>query len=1261
LTTTAPLHIGSGDVVTFDHASLKANGKPNDIQAIVVDARGNPCIPGTALKGVLRSWAEQMLTSQDDALNRIFGSREIEKEKVESGWAEFCTAFVKPPSSNDLTRFADHLPYWNPDRLTAILSHVCIDRCTGTAAHNKLFYEEFVPQGVAFNIEINATRLTEDEIKLLLAILEQGAAHATHPYQFGANGADGWGRMNWSLGKVMCCDAIPKSVTAVGFACCTTDKTNRVTPATITPHVPQHIAFDLELEVKGPFLVNDASRAKEKGSEATDKTNFTPLRDATGKVWLPASSLRGALRERAEFILRSLDPNATGDPNRPAGDGPIERIFGKTSQAARLRITEPTQLGSPACRKQDFVAIDRFTGGAADGAKFDATYAHAPQFKNQLVLDVATLQPEDLALLRLAIDDVCQGMVPLGFGGAKGYGEVKGELTNAGAHGVDFRWNVPPSLFGKLLDQEGQTWIRHRLSSCQTAAALQTSNSPVISAPSIKVYAGDLSVNPTKKGFDYSLFYSDEKKNSKSVKVHENEVHESLRGRSATRVAVEFEMEKGKQVRVLPKGEPRGMNTAQPLQQPKDDEFAHSYYLIRMAERGNLAGDLKDAKPVGHRRWQPGLYSGKLRVRLIVKTPLLICDDQNREARSVKDHFTFPVLKDSHGEPLLASSSVRGVLRSAYEAITNSRFGVFPGKLPTDSEPAEKHGRRLGFRLPAQIQTVPARVIADASIPTGLAIELLPGSNCSGDTLAAAWLRAYAGTTPSNPAAITLTHRMEVWAYLTPWRYSRTTRKGQTISFNFWNVEEVQPAPPGSTKPTTSPTQSMCSSRNAQRDTWGAPDWHRGYVCITQNNMQGKHDERFFFTDATKPSATELTLENIWQWRQLVEDYHDQHAAELKQGKTAPPPLRSPNAFSRHVSIAPPTLNESEKVLKEHDLCYAEIETVNGQDVVNALYPVTISRKLYAKSPLDLLPESLQPAASLDELSPADRVFGWVNQDDSKAKGEANAAYRSQLRIGPVRCTTAADKAITEFTDPKTLAILGQPKPQQGRFYLGDQDGKAQPAGRTKEQSGYTNGNRIRGPKVYPHHANWDKAQSQAFSNEKSNQNRSIAGWVNPGTEFSFHLHITNLSGVELGALVWLLSLPEDHYLRLGLGKPLGFGSVRVEIDTTQTLVADGSEWITSLATHNHEMQQADLSQLQQQFEAAINGANPELLTAFKVAASGFGNAPIHYPLTTDQSPGSGEAYRWFVANEQESRRDVLPDLTPRSSPFLQKHPPPLT
>ena len=223
-TTTAPMHVGSG--ANTKHSSIiDQNKAPCDVAAVVMDYQGHPCIPGTALKGVLRAWAEQFFPDESAAIVRIFGHRNVTAPTAESGWAEFTTAFIRTLTQADREQFEKRVPYWQPDRCTGIFSNVCISRKTGAAQANKLFYQEFVPEGVSFEVEIAATRLTDEEITLLLAVLEHGASHPTHAYQFGANGADGWGRVAWSLDSVN--QGSPSqgpgpAPGAVGFDSCTT-------------------------------------------------------------------------------------------------------------------------------------------------------------------------------------------------------------------------------------------------------------------------------------------------------------------------------------------------------------------------------------------------------------------------------------------------------------------------------------------------------------------------------------------------------------------------------------------------------------------------------------------------------------------------------------------------------------------------------------------------------------------------------------------------------------------------------------------------------------------------------------------------------------------------------------------------------------------------------------------------------------------------------------------------------------------------------
>jgi CRISPR-associated protein (TIGR03986 family) len=283
----------------------------------------------------------------------------------------------------------------------------------------------------------------------------------------------------------------------------------------------------------------------------------------------------------------------------------------------------------------------------------------------------------------------------------------------------------------------------------------------------------------------------------------------------------------------------------------------------------------------------------------------------------------------------------------------------------------------------------------------------------------------------------------------------------------------------------------------------------------------------------------------------------------------------------------------------------------------------------------------LAPANDRKKLSPADRVFGWVSQ-------ESQGAYRGHVRIGHIRAVSAA---ISTFDSPRILPILGAPKPQQGRFYVArDNSGAAQESGLSRESAGYNNANkRLRGRKVYPHHRNTNGSGMSESQIDQTKQNRSVREQVNPDSVFEFDIHFHNLSAVELGALKWLLELPPDHFHRLGLGKPLGYGSVR--LDLTAACIHSGGQM--KKAYESLEAPERCEIDIVNMFVAAVESAYKKpfnevsFIAAFLRAAEGFGDGlPVHYPRTRlqPQTGDGSESYEWFVANDK-SDRHALPDL----------------
>jgi len=145
--------------------------------------------------------------------------------------------------------------------------------------------------------------------------------------------------------------------------------------------------------------------------------------------------------------------------------------------------------------------------------------------------------------------------------------------------------------------------------------------------------------------------------------------------------------------------------------------FFNPYNFVSTPKRNLADGVLGDARPIGHSRIEEGTLSGKLVIKMVAETPILIPSSDVAVEEIPKPHSkphsketishrsrktrTIGGATDNAGEKLkpfvaIPSSSVKGMVRSAYEMITNSRYSVFAG-----------HDEKLGMRLKDQRTTHP--------------------------------------------------------------------------------------------------------------------------------------------------------------------------------------------------------------------------------------------------------------------------------------------------------------------------------------------------------------------------------------------------------------------------------------------------------------------------------------------------------------------------------------------------------------------------
>jgi CRISPR/Cas system CSM-associated protein Csm3 (group 7 of RAMP superfamily) len=220
------------------------------------------------------------------------------------------------------------------------------------------------------------------------------------------------------------------------------------------------VRIDVPMKGTGFFMTNDQTRA-----------NLNGLNHYALPV-LPGASIRGVLRSHAERIARTIANQNSADEDdflsrlpaaypqagqrdqtadeqrrlvplestasrlqRDEGmseadrEAPeyewfdlAERLFGTTYFGSRLMVEDaPLTIEAPP-KVLDFLAVDRFTGGGADGAKFDALVYWQPEFTLSLYLE--TPQPWEIGWLLVVLRDLIDGRLRFGFGSAKGFGAV---------------------------------------------------------------------------------------------------------------------------------------------------------------------------------------------------------------------------------------------------------------------------------------------------------------------------------------------------------------------------------------------------------------------------------------------------------------------------------------------------------------------------------------------------------------------------------------------------------------------------------------------------------------------------------------------------------------------------------------------------------------------------------------------------------------------------------------------------------------------
>jgi len=104
------------------------------------------------------------------------------------------------------------------------------------------------------------------------------------------------------------------------------------------------------------------------------------------------------------------------------------RLFGCKGWRTPVSISDFKIVGQISEMGQEFVAIDRFTGGASDGHKFNTVYCYKPVMEGTMTIDLSRIEPCHAGLLILLMRDMIEGDISPGFGRSKGFGHCTARI-----------------------------------------------------------------------------------------------------------------------------------------------------------------------------------------------------------------------------------------------------------------------------------------------------------------------------------------------------------------------------------------------------------------------------------------------------------------------------------------------------------------------------------------------------------------------------------------------------------------------------------------------------------------------------------------------------------------------------------------------------------------------------------------------------------------------------------------------------------------
>lgn len=318
------------------------------------------------------------------------------------------------------------------------------------------------------------------------------------------------------------------------------------------------------------------------------------------------------------------------------------------------------------------------------------------------------------------------------------------------------------------------------------------------------------------------------------------------------------------------------------------------------------------------------------------------------------------------------------------------------------------------------------------------------------------------------------------------------------------------------------------------------------------------------------------------------------------------------------------------------------------------------------------------------QVTLAEQMFGFVEADPCNARGKrAIDALASRIRFTDAR---AEARPQNDYYLPKvTLKILDSPKPPCPTLYFRTRSGTQAPY---IDKSQFSPATHVpQGRKFYLHRQQghgapaepWRSRYSQPTTDHPSMRQHVRIRPIQPRRAFWFAVDFDNLTRDELGLLIYSLRPSQNFRHKLGMGKPIGLGKVRIDlqglfqVDRRHRYGAEGllsesryaGKWLTPDVAPARPAIDTQLfrreatcacgnldaglvpSALRSALRANLvsNGGEARLKSLERIGET-VPNLPVCYPIYGNQDPYSErDLYKWFSRHVRERKPQALPPL----------------